>query len=80
MAYEHDLDVLVVVHEHLSSDEKSTISNYLLGQTLPVPAATLELSVVTLSVAQTPSDEPRYELHVGNTHDRKAADGKASGR
>jgi streptomycin 3"-adenylyltransferase len=70
-----DLDVLVVVKAKLSADEKRVLGDELSSRSLPVPAETLELSVVTLDSVRHPTGAPQYELHI-NTRDEKAADGR----
>jgi hypothetical protein len=70
-----DLDVLVVVKGQLSAAEKTALGELLSNRALPVPAETLEMSVVTLDTVRNPSAAPQYELHV-NTRDRKSADGR----
>lgn len=69
-----DLDVLVVVSGTLTPGQKLKLGTDLSSQTLPVPAETLEMSVITLGTAQVPTNQPAYELHI-NTLDEKAADG-----
>jgi streptomycin 3"-adenylyltransferase len=69
-----DLDVLVVVRNPLSKEEKRELGEHLLSDAGHVPADTLELSVVTESTARRVSSSPPYELHV-NSRDRRWADG-----
>jgi streptomycin 3"-adenylyltransferase len=69
-----DLDILVIVSGKLLAREKAALGEQLSNQALPVPAETLELSVVTLDTVRSPTAAPEYELHI-NTRDGKAADG-----
>jgi hypothetical protein len=70
-----DLDVLVVARGSLFAEQKAAMGEKLSSQSLPVPAETLELSVVTLETVRNPTEAPEYELHI-NTRDSKAVDGR----
>ena len=69
-----DLDVLVVCRRPLSPDQRAGLCRRLDRAALAVPAATLELSVVTAEACRHPVAAPPYELHV-NTRDDRCADG-----
>jgi hypothetical protein len=70
-----DADVLVVVHHRLSARDRHELAAQLNSRALPVPAATLEMSVVTLDSARHPTAAPPYEMHV-NTLRGRFADGR----
>jgi hypothetical protein len=70
-----DADVLVVVHHSLSSQDRHELASQLNSQALPVPAVTLEMSVVTLDSVRHPSAAPSYEMHINTLHGR-FADGR----
>ena len=70
-----DLDVLVVTRRPLTDEQRSGVCLQLGERALPVPAATLELSVVTHHACLHPVAAPAYELHV-NTRDGRCADGR----
>jgi Domain of unknown function (DUF4111) len=70
-----DADVLVVVHHRLSAQDRDQLAAQLNSEALPVPAQTLEMSVVTLDSARHPSAAPSYEMHV-NTLRGRFADGR----
>jgi streptomycin 3"-adenylyltransferase len=67
--------VLVVVHHSLSAQDRDELASQLNSHALPVPAATLEMSVVTLDSARHPSPAPSYEMHI-NTVQGRFADGR----
>jgi predicted nucleotidyltransferase len=69
-----DLDVLVVCDRPLSADQRAGLCQRLGRAALAVPAAMLELSVVTAEACRQPVAAPRYELHV-NTRDDRCVDG-----
>jgi streptomycin 3"-adenylyltransferase len=70
-----DLDVLVVSRGPLTNEQRARLCSQLGGSTLPVPAVTLELSVVTHQACLHPVAAPAYELHI-NTRDGRCADGR----
>jgi streptomycin 3"-adenylyltransferase len=70
-----DVDVLVVVHHGLSGQDHDGLASQLGSRALPVPAATLEMSVVTLDSARRPAAAPTYEMHI-NTLRGRFADGR----
>jgi hypothetical protein len=71
-----DIDVLVVVEDALTADEKAALAGRLSEDSLPCPAVGLELSVVLRSVAAAPIARPAFELHVTTApQDRKVVDG-----
>lgn len=70
-----DVDVLVVVHHGLTGQDRDELAARLDPRALPVPAATLEMSVVTLDSARRPTAAPSYEMHVNTFRDR-IADGR----
>jgi hypothetical protein len=70
-----DIDILVVVHRGLAAAERERLGTQLHGTALPVPAATLELSVVTLDTTRHPVAAPLYEMHI-NTRNARYADGR----
>jgi hypothetical protein len=70
-----DADVLVVVRHGLSAQDRDQLAAQLNSEALPVPAAALEMSVVTLASARRPSADPSYEMHV-NTLRGRLADGR----
>ncbi len=69
-----DIDILVVSLHPLTQNQRTRMCQELGGVSLPVPAATLEMSVVTSDTCRTPVASPLYELHV-NTRDNRCADG-----
>ena len=69
-----DIDILVVSKSVLSQSQRTRMCQELGGASLPVPATTLEMSVVTLHSCRTPVASPLYELHL-NTRDNRCADG-----
>ena len=70
-----DADVLVVVRHGLTGQDRDELSLQLNSRALPVPAATLEMSVVTLDSVRHPSAAPSYEMHI-NTLRGRFADGR----
>ena len=72
-----DIDVLVVVEDALTADEKAALAGRLSEESLPCPAVGLELSVVTRACAAAPNARPAFELHVTTApQDRKVVDGE----
>jgi Domain of unknown function (DUF4111) len=69
-----DLDVLAVCDRPLSAEQRAGLCHHLDPAALAVPAAMLELSVVTAEACRHPVAAPPYELHV-NTRDRRCVDG-----
>jgi predicted nucleotidyltransferase len=53
-----DVDVLVVAQGPLSAPTKAAVADALSESSLPCPDVGLEMSVVTLESARTPSDAP----------------------
>lgn len=71
-----DVDVLVVCEEPITTAQQSVAADSLSDEHLPCPARGLELSIVTLEVAQCPGAEPAYELHMTTaSDDTKVVDG-----
>jgi hypothetical protein len=62
-----DVDVLAVTRGPIVTTEKLAVADALSESSLPCPGVGLEMSIVTLDVARTPSERPAFELHV-NTH------------
>jgi hypothetical protein len=73
-----DVDILVVVKSPLSQASKASLGEALSKPALPDPGVGLELSVLTAESAVTPSDAPRFELHV-NTVGGRVVDGATHG-
>ena len=69
-----DLDVIVVCARPLSPGQRAGLCRRLDRGALAVPAAMLELSVVTARACRHPVAAPAYELHV-NTSDDRCVDG-----
>jgi streptomycin 3"-adenylyltransferase len=59
-----DVDVLAVTASAPSPTTKLALANSLSEAALPSPGVGLELSVVTALSASTPSEAPRFELHI----------------
>lgn len=75
-----DVDVLVVGDGPMTSAQQSAAAETLSEQRLPCPGRGLELSVVTLQVAQHPVAEPAFELHLTTApEDTRAIDGHQCG-
>ncbi|HEY8045087.1 MAG TPA: aminoglycoside adenylyltransferase domain-containing protein [Streptosporangiaceae bacterium] len=75
-----DVDVLVVCDGPMTSVQQSAVAGALSGQRLPCPGRGLELSIVTLQVAQHPVAEPAFELHLATApEDTKVIDGHRRG-
>ena len=75
-----DVNVLVVCDGLMTSAQQSAIADALSEQHLPCPACGLELSVVTLQVAQHPVAQPAFELHLTTApEDTKVIDGHHRG-
>jgi hypothetical protein len=71
-----DVDILVVCESRMTTIEQSAAAERLSCERLPCPAHGLELSIVTLSVAQHPRAQPAFELHVTTApEDTKVIDG-----
>ena len=69
-----DIDILVVSLYPLTQNQRTRMCQELGGASLPVPAVTLEMSVVTSDTCRTPVASPSYELHI-NTRDNRCAEG-----
>lgn len=67
-----DVDVLVVTHGPIPAREKDALAELLSEPDLACPGVGLELSVVTLEAARTPSDAPSFELHLATEEGRVA--------
>ena len=75
-----DVDVLVVCDGPMTSAQQSAAAEVLSEQRLPCPGRGLELSVVTLQVAQHPVAEPAFELHLTTApEDTRVIDGHQRG-
>lgn len=75
-----DIDILVVCDSATTASERSAAAAELSGRRLPCPASGLELSIVTLPVAQHPTARPAFELHVTTgPEDPKVIDGHHRG-
>jgi streptomycin 3"-adenylyltransferase len=72
-----DIDILIVCFHPLTQNQRTRLCQELGGVSLPVPASTLEMSVVTSDTCRSPVASPLYELHL-NTRDNRCVDG--SGR
>ncbi len=72
-----DVDVLAVTRGTIDATEKRAIADAVSESSLPCPGVGLEISIVTLEAASTPSERPAFELHV-NTHQNwaKVVDGE----
>jgi streptomycin 3"-adenylyltransferase len=62
-----DVDVIVVCEGPLTAVQQSAAVDGLAEERLPCPARGLELSIVSLQVAQHPTARPAFELHVTTT-------------
>jgi len=69
-----DVDILAVSRATLATTLKLAVTDALSEIALRCPGVGLEMSIVTLDSAITPSDRPAFELHV-NTHEHKVVDG-----
>jgi hypothetical protein len=75
-----DVDILVVNDGPMTSAQQRTVAEALSEQRLPGPGRGLELSIVTLQVAQHPVAEPAFELHLTTApEDTKVIDGHQHG-
>jgi hypothetical protein len=75
-----DVDVLVVCDGPMTPAQQSAVAEALSEQRLPCPGRGLELSIVTLQVAQHPVAEPAFELHLTTApEDTKVIDGHQGG-
>jgi streptomycin 3"-adenylyltransferase len=75
-----DVDVLVVCDGPMTSAQQSAVAEALSEQRLPCPGRGLELSIVTLQVAQHPVAEPAFELHLTTApEDTKVINGHLRG-
>ena len=75
-----DVDVLVVCDGPMTSAQQSAVAEALSEPRLPCPGRGLELSIVTLQVAQHPVAEPAFELHLTTApEDTKVIDGRERG-
>jgi hypothetical protein len=75
-----DVDILVVNEGPMTSAQQQAVAEALSEQRLPGPGRGLELSVVTLQVAQHPGAEPAFELHLTTApEDTKVVDGHRRG-
>ena len=57
-----DLDIVVVVDQSISDEEKASLATYLDHQNLPVPAAGLDLIIVHQNAIASMAREPEYEF------------------
>jgi Domain of unknown function (DUF4111) len=75
-----DVDILVVNDGPMTSAQQRAVAEALSEQRLPCPGRGLELSVVTLQVAQHPGAEPPFELHLTTApEETKVVDGHRRG-
>jgi hypothetical protein len=75
-----DVDILVVCDGPMTSTQQSAAAEALSEQHLPCPGRGLELSIVTLQVAQHPVAEPAFELHLTTApEDTRVIDGHQLG-
>jgi hypothetical protein len=75
-----DVDILVVCDAPMKSAQQRAVAKALSEQILPCPGRGLELSIVTLQVAQHPVAEPAFELHLTTApEDTKVIDGHQRG-
>ena len=71
-----DVDILVVCDGPMSAVQQSAVTEALSEERLPCPGRGLELSIVTVQVAQHPTAEPAFELHLTTApEDIKVIDG-----
>jgi streptomycin 3"-adenylyltransferase len=59
-----DVDVLCITRGSLSPSQKGGLAEALSEASLHCPGVGLEMSVVTVAEARTPSDPPTFELHI----------------
>jgi hypothetical protein len=69
-----DVDVLAVTRDTLAASVKKVVAKGLSDVALPCPGVGLEMSIVTVESAQTPSDSPAFELHL-NTQGNRVVNG-----
>src|SRR5438093_12022741 len=69
-----DVDVLAVTRDTLAASVKKAVAEELSEVALRCPGVGLEMSIVTLESAQTPSDSPAFELHL-NTQGHRVVNG-----
>jgi hypothetical protein len=69
-----DVDLLCITRGSLSPSQKHGLAEALSEASLPCPGVGLEMSVVTLAEAGTPSDPPTFELHIA-TEEGRVVDG-----
>jgi Domain of unknown function (DUF4111) len=75
-----DIDIVAVCENPMTAAEQSAAAERLSDERLPCPAHGLELSIVTLPVAQHPVAQPAFELHVTTApEDSKVVDGHECG-
>jgi hypothetical protein len=65
-----DIDVLAVTRGTLATSAKLALAEALSETALRCPGVGLEISIVTLESARTPSDRPAFELHIGTDEDK----------
>lgn len=73
-----DVDVVCVTGGPLSPSQKRELAEALSEESLPCPGVGLEMSVVTVAEARSPSDLPRFELHIA-TEENRIVDGSGRG-
>jgi streptomycin 3"-adenylyltransferase len=73
-----DVDVLCITRGPLSPSQKRHLAEALSEESLPCPGVGLEMSVVTAAQAHSPSDPPRFELHIA-TEENRVVDGAGRG-
>jgi streptomycin 3"-adenylyltransferase len=69
-----DVDVLAVTASALTSATKRALVDSVSEAAMPCPGVGLEMSVVTVLSARTPSSAPRFELHIA-TEEAAVIDG-----
>lgn len=69
-----DIDVLAVTKGPLSPRTKDSVADALSEASLPCPGVGLEMSIETVDSARTPSETPRFELHM-DTLENRVVDG-----
>jgi aminoglycoside adenylyltransferase-like protein len=69
-----DVDVLCITRGSLSPSQKRGLAEALSEASLPCPGVGLEMSVLTVAEARTPSDPPTFELHIA-TEENRVVDG-----
>lgn len=74
-----DVDLLCITRRSLSPSQKRGLAEALSEASLPCPGVGLEMAVVTVAEAGTPSDPPTFELHIA-TQEGRVVDGAGRAR